>query len=57
VAGRLVRRLVEGTLTAGEHVVKWDGQDDNARPVASGVYVYRLAAPGANLSRRMALVR
>ena len=57
VAGRLVRRLVHGTLPAGEHVVKWDGQDDHARPAASGVYVYRLVAPGTELSRRMALVR
>jgi len=42
--GRLVRTLVAGELPAGRHEARWDGRDRAGRPVASGVYVARLAA-------------
>lgn len=42
--GRLVRTLVNNTVSAGYHEIQWDGRDDNAQPVASGVYFYVLSA-------------
>ncbi len=36
--GRCCRRLAEETLEAGFHTLKWDGCDDDGRPVASGLY-------------------
>ncbi len=56
-AGRAVRLLVDGSLQAGRQSVAWDGRDDSARPVASGVYFYRLETPGFSDSRRMILAR
>ena len=51
VAGRLVRELdvlrgdgVEGGLGANWNGVRWDGQDEDGDPVASGVYLYRVLA-------------
>ncbi len=38
-----VKVLVNKPLTPGEYTVQWDGTDDAGRPVASGVYLYRLA--------------
>jgi flagellar hook assembly protein FlgD len=32
---------------AGEHQVRWDGQDAAGHPVSSGVYVARLQGDGA----------
>jgi len=55
--GRLVRTLVNGNLGADEHVVTWHGRDDNGSQVASGVYLYRLSAPGFEESRRMVLMK
>jgi len=44
VNGRLVRKLVDGTLAAGPHVAVWNGTDDAGRGVASGHYYARLDA-------------
>ena len=40
--GRLVRRLVDGTMSAGPHRVAWDRRDASGARVASGVYYSRL---------------
>lgn len=55
--GRLVRRLADGARPAGAQSVRWDGRDDNDRPVPSGIYLYRLRAAGEEIVRRMSLVR
>lgn len=58
VVGRRVRTLLSGVRQAGTHQVAWDGTDDGGRQVASGVYLYRLAAGGmAPLTRTMLLLR
>jgi hypothetical protein len=55
--GQMVRSLFQGDLAAGFHRLVWDGQDDRRRPVASGVYLYRLEAPGFTQTRKMLLVK
>jgi hypothetical protein len=56
VAGRLVRTLVNGRQPAGQWTIVWDGMDDGARPVSSGVYFYSLKAVGKTVAKRMVLV-
>lgn len=55
--GRLVAVLRRGLLPAGNHAVVWDGVGIDGRVVASGVYFYRLSAPGVSLTRKMVLVK
>jgi hypothetical protein len=55
--GQVVRTLVNGTLTAGQHSAVWDGMDNSGRPVASGVYIYRLVSGDNVANARMVLVR
>jgi len=57
IAGRLVRVLAEGDRPAGNFTELWDGRDSNGRPVASGIYFYRLAAGGFEETRKMAIMR
>jgi hypothetical protein len=57
VEGRVVRVLVDGVRRAEPHAVRWNGMDDEGRPVASGVYFYQLSAPDVTVSRRMVLLR
>jgi hypothetical protein len=58
VAGRVVRRLLEEELDAGSSgYVVWDGTDDAGERCASGVYFYRIAAPGFSTSRKMVMLK
>ena len=55
--GARVTRLYEGKLPAGEHLLKWRGQDDGGHEVASGVYFVRMKLRDQALSQRVTIVR
>jgi len=57
VSGRLVKTLVDGRQSAGAKSVTWDGHDGAGRPVASGVYFYRLTAPNYTKTHKMVLMK
>ncbi len=57
VSGRLVRTLRAGELSAGGHVVAWDGRDETGRRLPAGTYLARVAGNGRVSSRRLVLVR
>jgi aminopeptidase N len=58
VSGRLVRTLVDqGEMTAGDHEVVWNGQDQTGRAAAAGVYFYNLETEGYSRTRRMTMVK
>ncbi len=55
--GQQVRTLFGQTLSAGEHVVNWDGRDANGKMVASGVYYYQLRTSSGAQAKKMILVK
>jgi len=55
--GQNVRRLVAGSLEAGDHSVTWDGRDDSGARVPSGVYFYKLTAGDFEGMQRMVLLK
>ena len=55
--GRLLRELLAGTQPAGPGSVTWDGRDAAGRPVASGVYLYRLETAAGTQAKRMLLIK
>ncbi|MEZ4654519.1 MAG: FlgD immunoglobulin-like domain containing protein [Candidatus Eisenbacteria bacterium] len=57
VAGRQVRVLVEGQLTAGRHAASWDGRNERGVPLAPGVYFARLEAGSFRAGQRLVVVR
>jgi len=57
VKGQLVRDLVDGNLPAGYHRVVWDGKDSSNRGVSSGIYMYRMDAPGYSKTLKMMLMK
>jgi hypothetical protein len=55
--GQTVAVLVSGVAQAGEHRVAWNGLNSEGRPVASGVYLYRLIAGDQIETRKMMLLK
>jgi glutamine cyclotransferase len=55
--GRLVRTLVDRAQGPGTYNVAWDGTGRGGRPVASGVYFYRLQWNGKSETRHAVLLR
>jgi len=51
VLGREIATLVDGTITAGRHVVRWD-----ASPYPSGLYLVRLKAKDNIITHYMMLI-
>ena len=57
-AGRHVRSLLQGELSAGPHRATWDGLDDAGRQVSSGSYFYRLDPAGEpSLTGKLSLIK
>ena len=57
VLGRPVRTLADGPAPAGVREVVWDGRDASGAPAPAGVYVLRLVAPDAVVTRRVIVAR
>ena len=57
LAGQMILSLTTGAVPEGRHEARWDGRDRAGRPVASGVYLYRLQTEELVLTRVMLLVR
>jgi hypothetical protein len=57
IRGQSVRRLVNWEQSAGSYVITWNGLDETGRPVASGIYFYRLVAGEFREVRKMLLLK
>ena len=57
LSGQRVAVLSTGPQQAGLHRLAWDGHDGEGRPLASGVYLYRLVSAEGILTRKLTLLR
>jgi len=57
LTGKMVRTILEGNLSAGQHTARWDACDASGKPVASGVYYYRLEAGGLTATKQLVVTR
>jgi hypothetical protein len=58
VAGQLVKTLVDGEeMSAGVHVVRWDGRNNNGEEVASGIYFYKMSAGEFHATKKMVVTK
>ncbi len=55
--GQHVRTLVSGTVSPGRHEISWDGTDDGARPVSSGVYFLMYEGGDLRRARKLLVAR
>ena len=57
LTGQRVAVLHQGSKKAGVHRVHWNGRDNRGRPLASGVYLYRLVTDERVHTRKLTLLR
>lgn len=57
IAGREVCTLLDETVSEGDHSVTWNGTDQRGKPVASGIYLYRLQIASNTQVRKMVLLK
>ncbi|MFH1142936.1 MAG: FlgD immunoglobulin-like domain containing protein [Candidatus Eisenbacteria bacterium] len=57
VAGHVVRTLTPGLQSPGLQRVEWNGRDERGLLAGTGVYFYRLQAPGFEKSMKMMMCR
>ncbi len=50
--GHKVKRLIDGVMNAGDHIVTWDASGHG-----SGLYIYRLNASGDSVARILSVVK
>jgi hypothetical protein len=56
VAGRRLRRLLDGTVDEGRRRVAWDLRDRDGRRVAAGIYFARAASEGVAATRKIVVL-
>lgn len=57
-AGLLTRVLCDGYRQPGRYEEAWNGRNESGRPVASGIYFYRIeTSVGNRQTRKMLLIR
>jgi hypothetical protein len=57
VQGRLVRVLVDRSVSPGVYPLRWDGRDAAGRAVSPGIYFTRMTAPGVERTVKGLLLR
>jgi hypothetical protein len=55
--GQLVKTLINNELRNGKNNIVWKGLNNSNKPVASGVYFYRLQTAGKSISNKMLLLK
>ncbi|MGD8782668.1 MAG: T9SS type A sorting domain-containing protein [Ignavibacteria bacterium] len=55
--GQLVRQLISGQFTSGDHSINWDGADNEGKNVSSGLYLYKLKTGDHEYSKKMLLLK
>jgi hypothetical protein len=57
ILGQKVRVPVDQEFGVGRHPLVWDGKDDQGRRAPSGIYFYRVRAPGLSTVKRVSVLR
>lgn len=57
IKGQKVKTLVKDSFAAGKYSYVWNGDNDNNKAVASGVYFYKLKAGSQTATKKMVLMK
>ena len=57
INGKLIRTLVSGQRSAGNHIVKWNASDEAGNRLTSGVYYYQVKVGDFQQTHKMILMK
>lgn len=57
IRGQKIKTLVNELEYAGSHSIVWNGQNDECKPVSSGLYFYRLTTPNSTQIGKMLMLK
>ena len=57
IGGRVLQRVLDATLAAGDHTAVWDGRDAAGRAAPAGLYLVRVRIGDSTTARRLVLAR
>jgi len=57
ILGEKVKTLLDQDQHAGFYQINWDGENDNGKPISSGIYLYKLEVNGFSEAKRMLLLK
>jgi len=57
VLGEKVKTLLDQDQPAGLYRIDWDGENDNGKPISSGIYLYKLEVNGFSEAKKMLLLK
>ncbi|MFL2983824.1 MAG: choice-of-anchor J domain-containing protein [Candidatus Neomarinimicrobiota bacterium] len=57
VVGRVVRKVNMDGFVAGNHIIKWNGRNQNGYLVSAEIYFYRLSTPSFSMTKKMILLK
>jgi len=55
--GQNIKTLVNEILPAGNHSIVWNGADEKGKPIASGVYLYKMRIGNYVSTKKMILMK
>lgn len=55
--GQLVKILYNGKMTNGDHILYWNGKDQNSQKVAGGIYFYKMKTSEYSETKKMILLK
>ncbi|MDD5528766.1 MAG: PQQ-binding-like beta-propeller repeat protein [bacterium] len=56
ITGKLVRTLMDGNYNPGQHVIKWDGKDQQGNKITAGTYLFMLKTDDYTATRKMTVI-
>ena len=57
IAGQKVKTLINDYMSAGTHILTWDGTNENGNVVSSGIYFYKVVAGNIVTTKKMILMK
>jgi len=57
IKGQLVKTLINGHMEVGDHLLFWEGTNDNNQKVSSGIYFYKMKSGNYSSTKKMILMK